>query len=230
MRKFFSAVLLLVLTVAKLGTVSLVEAEEALEVTPSVQKLIDGHERYLNEETSESDISKERREELADGQEPFAVVITCSDSRVSPEYLFDLGLGELFVVRVAGNILDEAELGSVEYAIAELGADTIVVLGHESCGAVTTAVAKDLDPEAVETTQNIDAFLDNIEPAVKEARQSDKEDDELVELVADLNVANAMKQLETDSNIIKDAVKDQSVSILGAKYLLEDGDLQWFNQ
>ena len=108
-------------------------AEEAITL------LKEGNKRFVNNKLANYDLSQTRRNELTEGQKPSAVVVACSDSRVAPEHLFDQGLGDIFVIRVAGNILDEAEIGSIEYAVDHLGSPLVVILGHESCGAVTKA-------------------------------------------------------------------------------------------
>ena len=105
------------------------------------KRLLDGNERYLNNKISQGDISLNKREDTANnGQHPFAVIIACSDSRVIPEAIFDCGIGELFVIRVAGNVIGEHELGSIQYATEHLGSKLVVVLGHTQCGAVASAL------------------------------------------------------------------------------------------
>ena len=209
------------------------KGEKKLYVSPEVSSgdeamelLVAGNERYVNGELKNYDLGNDRRTLLAEGQKPHTVVVTCSDSRVAPEHLFDQGIGDIFVIRVAGNILDKAEIGSIEYAVANLGSPLVVVLGHEDCGAVTAAVNKVLNPEDSKTTENIDAFLDNIEPAVKVAVDEDAklEGQELIEKVADLNVEMSLDQLLKDSELIKTAVDDGKVKIVGAKYELSSGN------
>src|SRR6476661_5513416 len=112
----------------------------ALSADDALAKLMAGNQRYTRHKEQHPDESLARRKELIGGQHPFAIVLGCADSRVSPELLFDQGLGDLFVIRVAGNIADDAILGSIEYAIEHLGAKLILVLGHEKCGAVSAAV------------------------------------------------------------------------------------------
>ncbi|MDE7453209.1 MAG: carbonic anhydrase [Clostridia bacterium] len=115
--------------------------ENYLSALKALEKLKDGNKIYLNSKTGSGDVSLEKRLDLSkNGQKPYAVIVSCSDSRVIPEYLFSAGLGELFVVRVAGNVIDNHQLGSIEYAVNRLGCKLIVVLGHTQCGAVGGAL------------------------------------------------------------------------------------------
>lgn len=197
-------------------------AEDALQL------LKEGNTRFVNNELANYDLSQTRRSELTEGQKPFAVVIACSDSRVVPEHLFDQGLGDLFVIRVAGNILDDAEIGSIEYGIDHLGSPLVVILGHESCGAVTAAVEKVEKPAETHTTEYIDEFLDNIEPAVTRAKGTDLTGKDLIEKSVDINVELAVGQLLNESNIVKEGVDAGKVKVVGAKYLISSGEVEWF--
>src|SRR5262249_28305065 len=116
--------------------VSLARAQEPSPGAKALEQLKAGNERFASDKLGPRDIGKARRQELAKGQKPFAVVLTCADSRLAPELIFDQGLGDIFVLRVAGNVADQFELGSIEFAVGELKAPLIVVMGHESCGAV----------------------------------------------------------------------------------------------
>lgn len=204
--------------------------EQTKPTTPddALMLLQEGNQRFIANEPANFDLGQDKRDELVEGQEPFAVVVTCSDSRVVPEHLYDQGIGDLFVIRVAGNILDDAEIGSIEYAVDHLDSPLVVILGHEGCGAVSTAVAKDADPEGTETTPYIDAFLDNIEPAVEIAKESNLEGDALVDKTVNVNVELTVEQLLNDSTIVKDRAEKGEVAVVGAKYLLEKGDVTWF--
>ncbi|MDR7870541.1 MAG: carbonic anhydrase [Tissierellaceae bacterium] len=197
-------------------------AEEAITL------LKEGNTRFVNNELANYDLGQTRRSELTEGQSPFAVVVACSDSRVVPEHLFDQGLGDLFIIRVAGNILDDAEIGSIEYGVDHLGSPLVVILGHESCGAVTAAVEKAENPTGTHTTENIDEFLDNIEPAVAKAKEANLEGKELVDKAVDLNVEFAIAQLLDESSIVKDGVNAGKLKVIGAKYLLSNGNVEWF--
>ncbi|MEK7804022.1 MAG: carbonic anhydrase, partial [Deltaproteobacteria bacterium] len=118
------------------GIVFASSAGPGISADEALKKLIDGNNRFVQSAQAQKDIGNNRRTELTKGQHPFAVILSCSDSRVPPEHIFDQGLGDIFVVRVAGNVADSIELGSVEYAAEHLGVPLILVLGHQSCGAV----------------------------------------------------------------------------------------------
>ena len=133
----------------------------------ALTKLIDGNKRFVSGELVKKDIGESRRQELIKGQQLFAMVLSCSDSRVSPEIIFDQGLGDIFVVRVAGNVVEPTSLGSIEYGVEHLHTPLLVILGHESCGAVTAALETEGKPEG-----NIGAILKKIMPAVRTARKA----------------------------------------------------------
>lgn len=164
------------------------------------------------------------RTEVAAGQKPFAVVLTCSDSRVPPEILFDKGLGEIFVVRVAGNIVAPHELGSIEYALEHLGANLIVVLGHERCGAVKSTYGA--YPGHVEG--NIGSLTESIYPAVDKVVAGTKPTDateqaaQVEECIIE-NIKMVSESLETKSTIIKELVEKGETKIVRAKYDLDSG-------
>lgn len=165
------------------------------------------------------------RKEIALGQKPFAVILTCSDSRLSPEILFDKGLGEIFVVRVAGNIVAPHELGSIEYALEHLGANLIVVLGHEKCGAVSATYGA--YPSEVEG--NIGSLVKDIAPAVEAVLGSNPKPAGAVEQAAQVeeciveNIKLVSESLETKSPIIKELVEKGETKIVRAKYDLDSG-------
>src|ERR1700736_6600522 len=139
----------------------MIPAREAL------QRLIDGNRRFVNEVPSLQTFTNEaRRRELAAGQEPFAIILGCSDSRVPAEIVFDQGLGDLFVIRVAGNIVAPSQVGSVEFAAARYGTRLVVVLGHSNCGAIL-ATLEELQRRTEEQSQNLRSIVDRIRPAIE---------------------------------------------------------------
>jgi carbonic anhydrase len=183
----------------------------------ALQKLKDGNARFAADKPSKRDISADRRKELAKGQKPFAIVLTCADSRVAPELLFDTGLGDLFVVRVAGNIADPAIVGSIEFAVEQLQAPLIVVLGHESCGAVAAAI--DGKPLAGDL-----GWL------VKQVKPGDKlpsEKDAKLAAAVRNNVLAAAMDLDLRSKAIHEAVDQKKVLIAPAVYSLKTGQIEW---
>jgi carbonic anhydrase len=165
------------------------------------------------------------RTEVAAGQKPFAIILTCSDSRVPPEILFDKGLGEIFVVRVAGNIVAPHELGSIEYGIEHLGANLVVVLGHEKCGAVKSTYAA--YPAHVEG--NIGSLVESIYPAVEAVVGSKPKPTDAAEQAAQVeecvveNIKLVAESLETKSPVIKEFVEKGELKIVRARYDLDDG-------
>lgn len=197
---------------------------EVITSSDVAKKLLDdGNARFASGKTLSKDLSSTRRADLVkNGQHPFAVIVSCSDSRVPPEVLYDEALGDLFVIRVAGNIITPVELGSVEYAVEHLKTPLVVVLGHEKCGAVTAAV------QGGEIPGSITAIVDKIKPAIDKAKASGATGDDLIEKSADINVQNAMQDI-LKSEIVKHAVETKQVKVLGARYDLDTGVSQWYN-
>lgn len=192
-----------------------VTADEAL------QKLLDGNKRYVESKLNAcGESTAAAREKLANSQKPYAIILSCSDSRVPPEIIFDKGLGEIFVIRVAGNVPDPVVLGSIEYAAEHLGSPLVVVLGHERCGAVTAAVDAKGKPEG-----NIGAIIKTIAPAVKQARleAKGKAKAELVETAINDNVRLVAANITRQSPVLKHLVKEGKLKVVTAKYDLDDG-------
>lgn len=197
-------------------------ADEALELL----KL--GNKRFVDDKVKHFNLGFDRREFLANGQNPHTVVVACSDSRVTPEYIFDQGLGDLFVIRVAGNVISEEEIGSIEYAVDHLDVSLVVLMGHEKCGAVTAAVDASMNEE-IESTENIDSILDRIQPAVEKAKESDGnlKGDELVEKSVDENIELTLSDLVENSELVVNRIKDGKLKIMGAKYQLDTGKVEF---
>ena len=193
-----------------------VSPEEALEI------LREGNRRFLAGRVNRRAASSERRLELASGQRPFAVLVGCSDSRVSPEILFGRRLGELFIVRNAGNTVDQSALGSIEYAVLELGTPLILVLGHESCGAVSAAV--DIVQENATFPGSIGAMVEPIVPAVLAVR--DAEGDLLDNAVRE-NVRRIVERLKTSEPLLIDPINAGTLRVVGARYDLETGEVDF---
>lgn len=197
------------------GDGSGVTADEAL------QRLLDGNKRYIASKMNACrEITAAAREKLAKGQKPYAIILSCSDSRVPPEIIFDKGLGEIFVVRVAGNVPDPIILGSIEYAAEHFGSRLVMVLGHERCGAVTAAVDAKGRPEG-----NIGAIIKAIAPAVKQAKTEykGKEKAELVETAINDNVKLVAANITKQSSVLKNFAEEERIKIVAAKYHLDDG-------
>lgn len=213
--------------------------ESGTGVSPdeALQKLMEGNKHYVeNKLTNLAMCDSEARTALAKSQKPYAIILTCSDSRVPPEIVFDKGLGEIFVVRVAGNIPDPVVLGSIEYAAEHLGSSLVMVLGHERCGAVTATV----DSKGKSTgSANIDAIVKAIAPNVKSAAHgcdackgekkcAETKKNEFVECVIDANAKTVASSLTKKSGILKHLVHEKKIKIVAAKYDLDDGKVTLF--
>lgn len=182
----------------------------------ALQQLMEGNKRFVNTSLNHPNQDGERRIALGSGQAPFAAVLACADSRVPPEVLFDQGLGDLFVVRVAGNILNDQLLGSLEYAAAHLNTPLIVVLGHTSCGAIG-AVAQGAELEG-----HIASLVPAIQPAVDKVR--DQEGDLTDNAAREVARMTAI-QLQESEPIMADLVKAGKVKVVPAFYELESGEI-----
>lgn len=189
-------------------------AGDAPTAEQSLQRLLDGNKRFAASQMTRTNQTADRRAEIAKGQKPFAIVLSCADSRVAPELVFDQGLGDLFVIRVAGNVVDVATLGSIEYAAEHLGVPLVIVLGHEKCGAVQAAVA------GGEAGGHVYAIVQAIEPAVKLARQ---QGGDLVENAVVANVQRVVKQLELAEPLLTKLRQAGKLKIAGARYDLDTG-------
>jgi len=192
-------------------------------VTPdeALAMLKQGNARFHDAATAARDVSHGRRQALVAGQKPFAVIVCCSDSRVPPELVFDQGLGDIFVVRVAGNVVDPVVLGSIEYGVEHLHIPLVVVLGHQNCGAVRAAVA------GGHADADIQAVVDRITPSVARAKSQPSPPADITELVADLNVRNSLDTIAA-SPIVSHLAHDAKVRLVGAKYHLDTGQVEWF--
>jgi len=173
---------------------------------------MEGNKRYVEGSLAPKDV-KAKREQTLDGQKPFVTIVSCSDSRVVPEYIFDENLGEIFVIRTAGNIVDTITLGSIEYGVEHLHTPLLVVLGHEKCGAVTAACA------GGECPPNIAAIVEKIKPAVdaggKEVEASVKE-----------NVIKVISEIRQKSEIVRHLESEGKLKIAGMKYYFSDGRVE----
>jgi carbonic anhydrase len=193
-------------------------AEQKSRLTPdqALAKLMEGNKRYTTSHLQHPHQSAGRRHELEKDQHPFACILSCSDSRVSPEIVFDEGLGDLFVVRVAGNIVDDAVTGSIEYAVEHLGTPLVLVMGHEKCGAVQATLG------GGEPGSHIQSLVRAISPAVAEARKSSGD---LLGNAVRANVRLVVNQLRQSNPILADHLRTSKVKIVGGVYELDSGSL-----
>lgn len=195
-------------------------------VTPDVAlaQLRDGNQRFASGTFQDPRRGQERRcETFSGGQHPVAAVLSCADSRAPAELIFDQGIGDLFVIRVAGNVADTDEIGTLEYGVGHLGIPLIVVLGHGKCGAVTAVV------DGAEVHGCIGQLVDNIVPAVKKARGADPKakGGALVDVAIRFNVQQSIEDMLRRSDTIREAVKSGKVKVVGAVYDLHMGGIEW---
>ena len=187
--------------------------------------LKEGNDKFVTDAPYRQASARERRLEIARGQTPFAVLVSCSDSRVPPELLFGRGLGELFIVRNAGNTVDTAALGSIQYAVAELGVPLVLVLGHEKCGAVDAAVK--VVKENATYPGSIGQMVEPIIPAVIKAQG---QPGDLLDNAVRENVRRTANRLRTSEVMFTEALKSKKLRIVGARYDLDDGDVDFFDE
>lgn len=198
-----------------------------ISATDALERLRAGNRRFVaGERGNAASISQARRAELVDGQYPFAVIVACSDSRVPVELLFDQGLGDLFVIRVAGNIVAPSQIGSVEFAAATLGTRLVVVLGHSNCGAVD-ATLKEIARREHSPSPNLRSIVDRIRPAVEPLVRA-KGELTLDEAVA-ANVRQSVERLRHGSAILEELIESGELMVVGAEYSIQDGDVKFFN-
>jgi carbonic anhydrase len=184
-------------------------------------KLMDGNKKFVSGSVTQPDLSDARRKELTGGQRPVAIVVTCSDSRVAPEHIFNQGLGDIFVIRVAGNVLDPVALGSIEYAAEHLHTPLLVLMGHEKCGAVTAAVEAKGKPEG-----NIGAIVAKILPAVRKAKLQGGGEDEIVAKAIKMNVFQSYEDMLKNSPVLKHMIAKGELKVVESLYHLGTGEVE----
>lgn len=202
----------------------MITAQEALS------RLLEGNKRFVMDEQDKSALpTQSRRHELLAGQNPFAVVLGCSDSRVPLEMIFDQGLGYLFVIRVAGNIVAPSQIGSIEFAVEQFGTPLVVVLGHSNCGAVK-ATLEQLKRPTDNRSPNLKSIVGRISPAVETLveRQPELSADELMPLAIRANIRASVNQLQHGSSILEGLVEQEKLLIVGGEYCLKRGSVEIF--
>ncbi|HJR00585.1 MAG TPA: carbonic anhydrase, partial [Methylomirabilota bacterium] len=175
-------------------------------------------------------LSHSRRAELAKEQQPFAIILGCSDSRVPAEIVFDQGLGDLFVIRVAGNIVAPSQVGSVEFAAARFGTRLVVVLGHSQCGAIL-ATLEELQRPAANQSRNLRSIVDRIRPSVEALLKAglSHDLDALVRHAVRANIGLSVDHLRHGSEVLEQLVQDAGLLVIGAEYSLETGVVEFFD-
>jgi len=208
------ALLLLSLSILGIGQ----KDEEKVTADSALAELKSGNAHHVEHRYQHPHATVDRRRQLASGQNPHAEILSCSDSRVPPELIFDVGLGDLFVVRVAGNVVANTELGSLEYGAEHLHIPLLVVLGHQHCGAVTAAV------EGGEAGGHINALVNLLVPAVQKSRGLPGD---AVENAVKANVEMVVKQLRTSTPILSHLASQGKLRVVGAVYSLDTGKVTW---
>jgi carbonic anhydrase len=197
----------------------------------ALERLREGNRRFASGETALSaHLSKARRSLLMSGQEPFAIILGCSDSRVPAELVFDQGFGDLFVIRVAGNIVAPSQVGSVEFAAARFATKLVVVMGHEQCGAIAAAL-EDLTGQASSTSRNQRSIVDRVKPSVEtvlSARPSAGRET-LMREATRANVRASASHLRCGSEILERMIAEDGLMVVGAEYSLQTGVVDFFD-
>jgi len=202
----------------------LISAMEALE------RLREGNRRFVSGTRNGDMASLSRRNQLAAGQEPFAIILGCSDSRVPAEIVFDQGLGDLFVIRVAGNIVASSQIGSVEFAAERFGTPLVVVLGHSRCGAVIATLEELMQPREKQL-RNLRSIVDRIRPSIEAllATELKHDPDALLRHAVRSNVRVSANQLKHGSEILERLIRQERLLVVGAEYSLETGIVEFFD-
>jgi len=204
----------------------MISAREALS------ELRDGNRRFAGGEIDAASIaSRAHQVGMSGGQTPFAIILACSDSRVPVELVFDQGLGDLFVIRVAGNIVAPSQIGSIEFAASQFGTKLVVVLGHSNCGAVIAAL-KELSLEKTHRSPNLRAIVDRVRPAIKPILEAHTDSDEatLTGAAVRANILASVEKLSRGSLILEQLIDDGELTIVGAEYSIETGKVEFFDQ
>ena len=198
--------------------------------TDGIVRLKEGNQRFLSGEGRADILANEaRRRELTKGQNPFAIILGCSDARVPAEIIFDQGLGDLFVVRVAGNIVAPSLIGSVEFAAERFGTKLVVVLGHTACGAIL-ATLEELRRPSEGQSPNLKSIVDRVRPAVEALFDGDYSGDEsaIEHRAVRANIRASADQLRNGSRILERLIAEEGLRVVGAEYSLETGEVDFF--
>lgn len=201
--------------------------EDSVLATSVWSAMLAGNRKFAEGKSTNAGVNLEMRMKLIDGQHPGAVVLSCADSRVAPEFIFDAGLGDIFSVRTAGEMLDDAVISSLEYAVAELGVKVLVVLGHEHCGAVKAVLPsvqklvekydEDETSEIIESSESI--LLRSLGPAALAGVEEDLSTDDIERI----HVSNMLAEICEKSQIIRESVFSDALMLVGARYRMSDG-------
>ena len=195
-----------------------------LTALEALARLQEGNRRFVANQTSPDAVDHARRAALAAGQKPFAIILGCSDSRVPAELVFDQGLGDLFVIRVAGNIVAPSQVGSVEFAASRFGTRLVVVLGHSGCGAIT-ATLEEITGRATSQSRNLRSIVNRVRPSVETLLTSryHENEDALIRDAVRANVRASVNHLQHGSELLEQLSLNDGLMVVGAEYSLETG-------
>jgi len=207
-----------------------VAAKPSYTADEALARLVAGNERFVRGEARFPTVQKEILADLAAGQSPYATILGCSDSRVPPELLFDAGFGDLFVIRVAGNIVASSQIGSVEFAAERFGTPLVVVLGHSRCGAVLATIEELMRPSG-NSSRNLHSIVSRIQPAVEALLATGLRNDPeaLLDQAVRANVQVSCDQLRHGSEIIEGRIQRNQLLVVGAEYSLDTGEVEFLD-
>jgi carbonic anhydrase len=194
----------------------------------ALERLREGNSRFVSAVAGGAS-SASRPMELVTEQEPFAIILGCSDSRVPAELVFDQGLGDLFVIRVAGNIAEPSQIGSVEFAASRFGTRLVVVLGHSMCGAIV-ATLEELTLRSENRSPNLRAIVDRVQPSVESLLVDGYAPDALIEHAVRANVRASVDHLKNRSETLKGLIAHEGLMIVGAEYSIHNGEVEFFDE
>lgn len=201
-----------------------------ISAADALERLREGNRRFVSDEVSEDTLaSREHRAGAATAQNPFAIILACSDSRVPTELIFDRGIGDLFVIRVAGNIVAPSQIGSIEFAAKQFGTRLVVVLGHSNCGAII-ATLQELALKDSHRSPNLRAIVDRVRPAVEPILEDsdDLDDEAVISRCVRANVRASVERLQHGSLILEQLIDAGDLRIVGAEYSIETGYIEFF--
>lgn len=214
MKKIITLIFVFIFTIinAQAAFVGSTSADEALK------KLQDGNKRFVSMKMKHPDLSKKRRKAMLEGQHPFVAILSCSDSRVPPELIFDQGLGDIFEIRNAGNVLDKHIIGSIEYAVMHAGVKLVVIMGHQDCGAIAATLSDELE------TEYIESLKDSIKPAVEMCKDKGKytSDD-----VSKAHVIQDIQELLAEDTELNEYMQKNGIKIIPAFYHIDTGIVEF---
>jgi len=202
----------------------MISAEDALE------RLREGNRRFVSDEVSDETLaSREHHSGVAAPQHPFAIILACSDSRVPTELIFDRGIGDLFVIRVAGNIVAPSQIGSIEFAAKQFNTRLVVVLGHSNCGAII-ATLQELALKDSHRSPNLRAIVDRVRPALEPVLEDDcdVDDEAVISTCVRANIRASVVKLQNGSLILERLIESDDLKIVGAEYSIETGNIEFF--